>query len=309
MKRRRGQVDLEDKIFVESDKESGSEEGDNKVLCLEDDDEVRDEPQEINVKQVVIEIKMVMSYIGSSPGPFDYKKTVYNFKEWYRHWQLFIEHQSLNISPAIGHYHKRLVGHDFYKNSVKEMYWKSNKNELTRLCKVIDKYLRTQFYRMVDMKDYLLNGHIGTLSSYVTLIKRCESIEQMFPNEIKAAEAISYRRNLVNGTNQNAAIEHHRIYGDDWVVMIMARSVDVTMFDRETIARTFAEIEEKGWRRRYEVAKIHGMRVSGAQSTIEDQLRKFVMAKLRTPDWHGRSNPQNKRFKTRGNSSYPNARN
>lgn len=136
------------------------------------------------------------------------------------------------------------------------------------------------------------------MGPYVVRIERLMLLQDEVPHELKAAEAYSYRRRkIILADNYKATRKHDAVYEPDWLVRVVAESVDVTAFNTYSVAEVFKILEEQNFRQRYDKLAKKNFRISDEQFVIEDKVREFCMTSLRTPDKPGFQRNNNKRFK------------
>lgn len=225
-----------------------------------------------------------------------------NFYEWRCAWEQYIDSLAKLIDPIIKHYHLKLINFEKHKVSVFERYKEVDPKMLKRLGSDIDYLLQGELQKTIRLHNsqHIIGPMI--VGSYLETIDKIMLLEELVPNELKAAEAYSFRkRKVILADSLSACREHDAVYEPDWVVEVVARSVDVTKFLPSSVAELFNKIESRNLRERYRQLAKDNVRISKGQRVIEETVREICLRTLNIPEKPGFKRNKNKRNEGRNN--------
>lgn len=231
---------------------------------------------------------------------------VTNLYEWRRAWEEHVNSLAYLNDLVIQHYHRGLTDCENHKASVLDRYKSANAKKLKKLRREIERLLCTHLQETIELRDSA--NIIGYLENvpYHEKLARIMSLEDAEPHKLRAAEACSYRKRKINlAGNRLASREHDSVYESDWVVQVVAGSVDVTLFHINSVAEVFEKVEEENLRERYRQLALGGVLISRAQLVVENRVREICITTLKTPKKLGLRRTNHKRFKSRREPQVP----
>lgn len=115
-----------------------------------------------------------------------------------------------------------------------------NVNQFKKLRVLLEYFLCEELVKSIELHDpFDIIGKFETVP-YVVRIKRLMLLQDEVPHKLKAAEAVSFRiRKIILADDYKATREHDCVYEPDWLVKVVAESVDVTAFNKFSVAKLF----------------------------------------------------------------------